>query len=141
MTLRSSNAFVDQHHRHSKPVRGCKFCIGAFIGDELVGVAIVGRPIARMLDDGTTAEVLRVCVVNDASNACSFLYGAARRIWRSMGGLRLITYTLERESGVSLRASGWKPMAASKAGEWTRLSRERKSQTVYAENKIRWEAS
>jgi hypothetical protein len=57
------------------------------------GVAMVGRPVARMLCDGWTLEVTR---------CCSALYGAAWRATRA-----LITYTLASESG-TLRASGWR---------------------------------
>ena len=44
-TLREANAFVIEKHRHSKQVRGCKFCIGALVDNKLVGVAIVGKGI------------------------------------------------------------------------------------------------
>ena len=76
MNLREANDFVKSFHRHNKPTVGGKFAIGASNGDQLVGVAIVGRPIARMFDDGETAELLRCCAHPDAPrNTCSFLYG------------------------------------------------------------------
>ena len=72
-----ANAVVLAHHRHNKPVKwGYKFSLAAYsdTGDEILGVVIVGRPVARRLDDGLTAEVLRLCVVPGApKNACSFL--------------------------------------------------------------------
>lgn len=141
ITLREANAFVGKHHRHNKPVRGCKFCLSAWVGDELVGVAIVGRPVARMIDDGMTAEVLRVCVVDGARNACSFLYGAARRTWKAMGGSRLVTYTLASESWASLRAAGFKIAASVKGEQWSRHARPRAHQDVCAIDKHRWHAS
>ncbi|WP_371721843.1 XF1762 family protein [Neglectibacter sp. X4] len=58
MTLKEANAFVEQKHRHHGPVVGHKFSIGLSNGEEIVGVAIVGRPVARHLDDGWTLEVL-----------------------------------------------------------------------------------
>ena len=73
MTLEEANAFVEKWHRHHGPVPGCKFCIG--VGDDHVcGVAIVGRPVARMLDDGWTLEVNRTCT-DGTKNANSMLYG------------------------------------------------------------------
>lgn len=76
ISLREANEFVENFHRHNKPTQGGKFAIGACFGGELVGVAIVGRPVARMLDDGVTAEVTRVCVVDHApKNTCSFYTG------------------------------------------------------------------
>ena len=145
LTLADANAFVTMHHRHNKKVQGHKFSIGCVADNNLIGVAIVGRPVARKLDDGFTAEVTRLCVLDDApKNACSFLYRRAWRAWAAMGGLRLITYTLESESGSSLRGSGAKQIAISpswKEGKgWTTRS-NRVWQPVHRENKIRWEFS
>ena len=104
ITLREANAFGEQFHRHNKPTQGGRFAIGASTGDEMVGVAIVGRPVSATLQNGETAEVTRVCVVDHApKNTCSFLYGRCWRIWQQMGGQRIVTYTLQEESGSSLR--------------------------------------
>ena len=142
MTLRAANAFVSKYHRHNKVVQGCKFCLGAKVGDYMEAVAIVGRPVSRRLDDGFTAEVLRVCVRPPyQKNACSFLYGACWRVWREMGGHRILTYTLTTESGASMRAVGW-TLAAEveppKGKGW--LTREgREDQAVVRLKKYRWE--
>jgi len=100
-----ANDFVRRLHRHNRPTLGAIFCVGV-ADDEVRGVAIVGRPVARRLDDGATVEVLRVCT-DGARNACSKLYGACRRIAKEMGYARIITYTLPDEGGASLRASGY----------------------------------
>ena len=103
-TLRAANEYVRQHHRHSKVVVGSKFCIAAVDEeDQVIGVAIVGRPVARRLDDGYVGEIVRTCTAG-VKNVNSFLYGACARIWKEMGGTRIITYTLETESGISLKA-------------------------------------
>lgn len=94
MTLREANAFVEQHHRHHKPVVGHKFSIGVSDGEKVVGVAIVGRPVGRFLDDGWTLEVTRLCT-DGTHNACSMLYAAAWRAARAMGYRRVVTYILE----------------------------------------------
>lgn len=101
----SANEFVRKLHRHNKPTLGAIFCVGVADGD-VRGVAIVGRPVARRLDDGATVEVLRVAT-DGARNACSMLYGACRRIARELGYRRVITYTLPEEGGASLRAAGY----------------------------------
>lgn len=101
MTLREANAFVEQHHRHHKPVVGHKFSIGVSDGEKVVGVAIVGRPVGRFLDDGWTLEVTRLCT-DGTHNACSMLYAAAWRAARAMGYRRVVTYILESETGASL---------------------------------------
>lgn len=98
MTLKEANAYVEQNHRHHGPVVGHKFSIGCSDGEKIVGVAIVGRPVARHLDDGWTLEVNRLCT-DGTRNACSMLYAAAWRAARAMGYKRLVTYILESENG------------------------------------------
>jgi hypothetical protein len=123
VTFRQASHFVAQFHRHNKPARGCKFAIG--VVDEtkhLRGVATVGRPIARAFDDGFTAEVNRTCT-DGCKNANSFLYAACWRICREMGYRRLITYTQNGETGVSLRAAGWQLIAQrAPRGNWANSS-------------------
>ena len=104
--LSEANAFVARHHRHHKPVTCHKFSIGCMKDGRLAGVAIVGRPVSRYLDDGLTLEVNRLCT-DGTPNACSFLYGAAWRAARALGYRKIVTYILDTESGASLRAAGW----------------------------------
>lgn len=112
LTFDEARAFIRSFHRHSKPPLSHRFSIGVSDGTELQGVAVVGRPVARMLQDGVTAEVLRCCVRPAApKGSCSALYAASWRAWRAMGGMRLITYTLQSESGASLRGAGWTVIA------------------------------
>lgn len=87
------------------------FCIGVAQGGDLVGVATVGRPVAKAYQDGYTLEVNRTCTLDDARNANSMLYGAAWRAAKALGYRRLITYTQAGESGASLRAAGWRIIA------------------------------
>ena len=56
MTLKEANAVVEQNHRHHEPIVGHKFSVGLSDGEKIVGVVIVGRPVARHLDDGWTLE-------------------------------------------------------------------------------------
>ena len=141
--LREANDFVEQYHRHNKRTsrNGGRFAIGVTTGEEMVGVAIVGRPVARLLDDGYTAEVTRCCVLEKApKGSCSFLYGRCWRIWQQMGGIRMVTYTLQTESGSSLKGAGWKIVGETKGGGWNREGRERDWQPIYGQLKFRWEA-
>lgn len=118
ITLKEANFFVEQHHRHHKPVTGHKFSIAASDGEKIVGVAIVGRPVSHYLDDGWTLEVNRLCT-DGTKNACSFLYSAAWRAAKNMGYKKLITYILQSENGASLKASGWKCVGESGGKRWT----------------------
>lgn len=125
VTMKQANEFVLSHHRHHGKVRGCKFCIGATDKDGILhGVAIVGRPVSRYLDNGSTTEVTRLCT-DGYRNACSFLYGACVRIARQMGYARLLTYILDSEDGASLRASGWTDKGICGGGNWNVPSRPR----------------
>ena len=125
ITLREANAYVSAHHRHHGQARGHKFSLACYDdGGNLHGVAIVGRPVARMLDDGRTLEVTRLCT-DGYRNACSFLYGASARYAREAGYSRVVTYILESENGASLKASGWKMDCVTKGGSWSRPSRPR----------------
>ena len=117
-------AFVRQYHRHHLPPQGHKFSIGLSDGEKIVGVAIVGRPVARHLQDGFTLEVTRLAT-DGTKNACSALYGACWRVAREMGYLKLITYILDTEPGTSLRAAGWKEIGRAGGGSWSVPSRPR----------------
>lgn len=139
IALDEANAFVAQHHRHHKPVVGHKFSVAVSDESGVRGVAIVGRPVARMADDGWTLEVNRCCT-DGAKNACSMLYGAAWRAASGMGFKRLITYTLREEGGASLRAAGWRLIGEAGGGSWSRASRPRVD-TAPTQRKLLWEAA
>jgi hypothetical protein len=125
VALREAQAFVEKHHRHHRPPVGHKFSVGVASGDEIVGVAMVGRPVARHLDDGWTLEVNRTCT-DGFKNANSMLYGACARAAFALGYRRLITYTQGGESGASLRAAGWRIVAERKPRKgWDTPSRPR----------------
>jgi hypothetical protein len=122
--LDEANAFVTAHHRHHKPVVGHLFSLGAVLGDKIVGVAIVGRPVSRFRDDGLTAEVTRLCS-DGTRNACSFLYGAAARAAFALGFKKIGTYILASEPGTSLTAAGWRLIGETPGRSWSVPSRPR----------------
>lgn len=124
LALAEANAFVTRHHRHHKPVQGHKFSIGATVGDIVVGVVIVGRPVSRRRDDGVTLEVTRLCT-DGTRNACSFLYGAAARAAFALGYKRVGTYILKSETGASVTAAGWRMVAETPGKSWSQPSRPR----------------
>lgn len=139
MTLREANAFVEEHHRHHGPARGCLFVIGAQRHGVVVGVCIVGRPVARMRQDGYTAEVTRLCT-DGTRNACSMLYAAAWRAAKALGYHRVGTYILEDEDGASLKAAGWTLIGERGGGSWSVPSRPRVD-THPLQGKLLWEAA
>lgn len=139
VTLREARVFVGANHRHHEPPQGGLFAIAAATDLGVVGVVIIGRPVARMLADDFTAEVTRLCT-NGHPNACSMLYAAAWRAARAMGYRRLVTYTLETEPGASLRAAGWRCVGEAGGGSWSRSSRARVD-THPTQGKLRWEAA
>lgn len=139
ISLKAARRYVATMHRHHEPPQGGKFALAAYQGDELVGVAIIGRPVSRALDNGWTAEVIRVAT-DGTRNAGSFLYGAAKRVAQAMGYRKVITYTLPEESGASLRAVGWERMGLTGGGQWRRAVRPHASDTHPLQQKIRWES-
>ena len=137
ITLKKANIFVKKYHRHNLPVTGARFAIAALKDGRIAGVGIAGRPVARLLDDGKTLEILRVCT-DGTKNANSFLYSRIRRIAQLMGYKKVITYTLRSESGASLRALDAKIEAITKPGSWNRKNRPRTQKEIYLQEKFRW---
>ena len=138
--LSEANAFVVKHHRHHKPVPGCKFCVAVSDDGEVRGVAIIGRPVARLLDNGWTLEVNRVCT-DGTKNACSMLYAASWKAAKALGYKRLITYTLPKEGGASLRGAGWYCIGERGGGNWNVPSRPRiDTDELLRGQKLLWEA-
>lgn len=114
----AAKAYVDSFHRHHGSSVQARFSIVVLDETGMVrGVAMVGRPVARLLDNGWTLEVNRLAT-DGCENACSALYGAARRISKEMGYRKLITYIREDEPGTSLRASGWQFEEVIRARSW-----------------------
>jgi hypothetical protein len=137
--FRDAAAFVESHHRHHRAPVGHLFSIGAAAGDELVGVAMVGRPVARHYDDGHTVEVIRTAT-DGTDNANSMLYGACWRAAKALGYDRLITYTQAGESGASLRAAGWRVVAERPARPgWDAPSRRRQLRGTENMDRYLWE--
>lgn len=128
--------YVDDNHRHHRRPVGHKFSIACYQGDRLCGVAMVGRPVARHLDDGLTLEVNRLCT-DGTKNACSMLYASAWRAAKALGYKRIVTYTLKSESGASLRAAGWACEGEAGKERWTG-NRSGREPDWPEEKKLRW---
>ena len=141
ITLKEANAFVTANHRHHDSVTGCKFAVGLYKTvsdkDQLIGTAICGRPVSRHLDDGFTLEINRLCTTEEG-NCCSMLYGACSRIAKEMGYRKVITYILESEPGISLKASNFVlEDEHCGGGNWTG-KRKRQNNVTPEEYKQRW---
>lgn len=140
LTFKEAKRFMDRH-RHHRPPPGGLFAIGVARADaaESCGCVIIGRPVARHLDDGWTVEVTRLCT-DGSRNACSMLYRAAWRAARAMGYRRLITYNLPEEGGASLRGAGFRLVGSAGGGAWNRVQRPRVDLHPQ-QRKLRWELS
>ena len=149
ISLRATQEFVGKHHRHADRHVGWRFGAGIYNGamgaagrpESLIGVVVVGRPVARMLDPKTVLEVTRVAVAAQhpamAQHACSMAYGWAAREARKRK-CRIVTYTRVEESGTSLLAAGWVVEAVVRPRKrgWHCKSRPRdEKETV---GKLRW---
>lgn len=153
ITLRVARRFIAEHHRHNAPPRGWLFGVQLIVNlpdcakPQTVGVGIASRPVARALDDGTTLEITRLCLVEGApKNAASRLYGALCRAGAALGYTRAITYTLASEAATSVRAAGFVLDAELDArDEWTpQEGVNRRQRDLFgdelrpAEAKVRW---
>jgi hypothetical protein len=136
ISIKAAMRVVSDWHRHLDRPQGARFAVSAWKDWQLVGVALVGNPIARMAMDGRTAEVIRVAT-NGTPNACSFLYSRAKRAAQALGFTRVITKTLPHESGASLRAIGAKYEGEARAQQWDRLDRARREHPMTP--KLRWD--
>jgi hypothetical protein len=142
VTFETACGFVAMWHRHHRPPVGHKFSIGLVdLAGVLVGVAIVGRPVARHFDDGSTLEVTRVAT-DGTQNANSALYAACWRAAKALGYRCLISYTQADESGASLRAAGWRVIAKRPAHSgWDRPSRPHRQLGTEWIPRTLWEAT
>lgn len=138
-SIQDAREYVAQFHRHHKPPLSGLFAVACAQGERVCGVAIVGRPVARGLQDGWTAEVTRVAT-DTTPHACSMLYASCWRAARALGYRKLVTYTSASESGTSLKAAGWKIVGQVTARSWDCPSRPRVDRAPLQE-KIRWEAA
>ena len=141
ISIQDAKIYIERHHRHHRaPISGLfAVAVGLDDQDSVNGVAIVGRPLSRMLSDGWTCEVTRVAT-DGTPNACSKLYGACWRAARAIGYRRLITYTLQTEPGTSLTAAGFRVVGSVKGRSWSCASRPRVDHQP-RQNKFRWEMS
>lgn len=120
ITSKRANEYVKAWHRHHGELPGgyAWWAVAAVKDGEIVAVAIAGRPTNRNNDDGATVEVLRLAS-SGVRNGCSLLLGACARAARAIGADRIITYTLDTESGASLRAAGWSQEKRGIQSWWT----------------------
>lgn len=139
VTFKQAKEFVAEHHRHHKPPISHKFSVGVAAGEQIVGVAMAGRPVARHYDDGYTLEVNRTAT-DGSDNANSMLYGAVRRAAKALGYRRVITYTQQGESGSSLRAAGWvKVKEIPPRAGWNTPARARDDHGIDHVGRVLWE--
>jgi len=129
-------SYIAENHRHHKPSLGEIFRLGATVDGKLVGVAQIGRPVSRALDNGKIVEVTRLCT-DGTPNVCSFLYSRAARIAGELGYEKIITYILCTENGGSLMAAGWRKEADVKGVSWNHASRPRNTSAPVCD-KQRW---
>lgn len=137
LELKEANEFVERLHRHHAGVRGHRFSLGADLEGALCGVAIVGRPVSRLVDRLTTLEVTRLCS-DGTANVCSFLYSASARAGRALGYSRIQTYTLEYELGVSLIAAGWSCEGLVNGRQWKHTDGIERRSDAPTCDKFRW---
>ena len=139
LPLAEANQVVDAIHRHHKPVLRHRFSLACIDQDGKVrGVAICGRPVARMVDSSMVLEVAGVAT-DGTSNACSCLLGACARTAKAMGFAQIQTYTLPEEGGASLRGAGWERIRDTRPrGPWKHSDGKPRDGGVRTASKTLW---
>lgn len=143
VTFATACAFVRRHHAHCGPPVAWRFGAAAWNGAHtMLGVAMVGNPVARALCGRGIVEVNRMCVRRDlpptlVREACSTLYAEASRMAERAGFARIVTYTRVDEDGASLRAASWVVEAILRGRGWHGAARAR-SNTDALVDKVRW---
>lgn len=138
ISLKDANRVVAVWHRHHHPATGHRFSLAVIDQDDQVrGVAIIGRPVARLTDQNSVLEVSRVAT-DGTRNACSALLGAAARAGKAMGYARIQTYTLPAEGGASLRGAGWECEGLAGGGLWLRSDGNPRRTDQPNGVKVRW---
>lgn len=137
INFKQAKEFINKNHSHHIAPQGWKFGVGIEHNHKLIGVGIAGRPVARNLDDGYTLEITRCCTDGSKKNIASMIYGALVRAAKALGYKRCITYTLESETAISLKASNWKFIKIINGHSWNRNSRPRKDKHPIC-NKVLW---
>lgn len=137
ITIGDARVFVQRHHsHHNAPVGGLLACAVAK-DDRVCCVAVLSRPVARMLDArGDTAEVTRLAS-DGTRHAASMCLAAVTRAALALGWRRLVSYTLLGEAGATYLAAGWRITGLVAASDgWN--SREGRTITQSG-GKVRWE--
>lgn len=136
---RAARAWM-RNHKHLSPPAGWLFGVAVYAGDALACVAMLGRPVARRLDNGLTAEVTRVATAkhDPVEHAAGKALAAISRAALALGYTRLVSYTRADEKGTTYRAAGWRPTEITDGGEWSVPSRARRPAEQPC-RKVRWE--
>ena len=137
--------FIARHHAHCGVPLTWRFHQGVYNGATLIGVAVVGNPVAPALMRRGIVEVNRLCIRRDTPsalrwNAASMLYGWCAREAERQGWQKIITYTRADEPGTTLRAAGWEAEAKVRGRGWHSQRRRRSNRNSWID-KIRWSRS
>lgn len=138
VSLRTARILCDANHSHHEPAHAGKWALGAFDNGVCVCVAVVARPVARMLDTGNVLEVVRLASDGSTRGAASALLRACVAEAANRGVHRVVSYTLLGELGACYRAARWRPVALTRGGNWGRASRSR-NEAKQPGAKARWE--
>lgn len=137
-----ARTFVARHHAHCGPPTVTRYAFGAYNAGLLLGVAMVGNPVAPALNDRGILEVNRLCIRRDVArvlawNACSALYARCAQETERRGFGHIITYTRQDEHGTRLVAAGWTREAVVRGRGWHSARRPRGNGNAFVD-KTRW---
>jgi hypothetical protein len=148
VTLTDARIYVQRWHSHlDAPVGGLFAAAVEHVERGVVCVAVMGRPVARLLDQRdagggrSVAELTRVASDGTAPHAASMAGAAVSRAALVLGYRRLVSKTLLGEAGTMYRAMGWRAVAVRNRPRdetWEREGRVREH-PAQPGAKVRWE--
>jgi len=143
---------ADSHYLAAPPP-GCLFAVavrpeapglfGPVAAGPLMGVCLVGRPVARMLpQDGTVGEVVRLVLVGCPYGTASALLRYAADVGRARGMDALISYhDRSRHTGCIYRKAGFRKDGVTKPPKgkgWGSRSGRAQAASSQGTSKRRW---
>jgi len=137
---KDARRIIERHHYLGYAPCGCKFCLGIYCNNDLIGVMIWGHPVARMENQDNTLELTRMFLFNSPKNSESRALSLAEKwIKKNRTEYRLIAYsdTSEGHKGTIYKATNWKMIKEVKPESWSKSRRDRRG--VIGGKKLKFE--
>lgn len=131
ISWKSARRMIEQHHYLRYAPCGHKFSLGIYAGEQLIGVMIFGRPVARKEDQENTLELTRMFLYDSPKNSESRSLSLAEKwIRKNRHETRLIAYSDPEvgHKGIIYRAANWRYVGMSRLWSWSKSRPNRRGE-------------